>query len=79
MIESEYRRNINPEVRETVQRMLSRVRGAALVYETSDLLQDEPADVDAVLRTITLALKQILGGLYGCIRRGRDRGSRYGH
>lgn len=59
VIEAEYRRNINPEVRETVQRILSRTRGVALVYETSDLLQDEPADLDAILRTIALALKQI--------------------
>jgi two-component sensor histidine kinase len=59
VIEAEYRRNINPEVRQTVQRILSRTRGVALVYETSDLLQEEPADLDAVLRTIALALKQI--------------------
>src|SRR4051794_3121982 len=59
VIEGEYRRNISPEVREVVQRVLSRTRGVALVYETSDLLQEDPADVDALIRTIGLALKQI--------------------
>jgi DNA-binding response OmpR family regulator len=59
VIETEFRRNINPEVREAVQCILSRTRGVALVYETSDLLQDQPADFDAIVRTIGLASKQI--------------------
>jgi DNA-binding response OmpR family regulator/anti-sigma regulatory factor (Ser/Thr protein kinase) len=59
VIEAEYRRQTNPAVRETVQRILGRVRGAVLVYETSEILQDDPADVDELIRSIAAALKSI--------------------
>jgi DNA-binding response OmpR family regulator len=59
VIEAEYRRQTNPAVRETVQRILGRVRGVVLVYETSEILQDDPADIDELIRIIASALKSI--------------------
>lgn len=59
VIEAEYRRQSNPAVRETVQRILGRVRGAVLVYETSEILQDDPADIHELIRSIAVALKSI--------------------
>ncbi len=59
VIEAEYRRQTNPAVRETVQRILGRVRGVVMVYETSEILQDDPTDVDVLIRAIAVALKSI--------------------
>jgi len=59
VIESEYRRAPLGPAREIVQRILSRVHNVALVYETSEALQDEPARIDTVIYTIAPALKQV--------------------
>lgn len=59
VIEAEYRRAPLGPAREVTQRVLNRTRGAALVYETSELLQDDPARIDEIVHAIALALKQI--------------------
>ena len=59
VIEAEYRRQPSPAVRETVQRILGRARGVALVYETSEVLQEDPVRVDGLVHTISNALKHI--------------------
>jgi DNA-binding response OmpR family regulator len=59
VVEAEYRRQASPPVREVVQRILGRVRGAALVYETSEVLQEDPVRVEGLVHTIATALKHI--------------------
>jgi DNA-binding response OmpR family regulator len=59
VIESEYRRAPLGPPREVAQRILGRVRGAALVYETSELLQDDPVSLETLVQAIANALKQI--------------------
>lgn len=45
--------------REVVQQLKSRVRSAALVYEISEALQEDPVEVGSLIRTIASALKSI--------------------
>ena len=59
VIESEFRRQPPGPSREVIQRILGRVRGAALVYQTSEVLQDDPARIDTLVHTIATALKHI--------------------
>jgi two-component sensor histidine kinase len=59
VIEAEYRRQASPVVREAVQRILGRARGVSLVYETSEVLQEDPVRVDGLVHTISTALKHI--------------------
>lgn len=59
VIEAEYRRAPLGPSRELVQRILGRVQGVALVYEMSEVLQEEPARIDTLVHTITTALKHI--------------------
>jgi DNA-binding response OmpR family regulator/anti-sigma regulatory factor (Ser/Thr protein kinase) len=59
VIESEYRRAPLGQSREIVQRILGRVQGATLVYETSNMLQDDPTRIDSLLHVISTALKNI--------------------
>lgn len=48
----------SPE-RDAVQQLKSRIRAAALVYEITEALQDDPVEIGGVLRTIASALKSI--------------------
>ncbi|MBA3945649.1 MAG: response regulator [Herpetosiphonaceae bacterium] len=59
VIESEFRRTPPGASREVVQRILGRVRGAALVYEVSEALQNDPVRVDVLIETIASAVKSI--------------------
>lgn len=59
VIEGEYRRTPPGAAREIVQRILGRVRGAALVYEISNSLQHDPARVDLIIHNTATALKHI--------------------
>ncbi len=59
VIESEFRRTPPGAGREVVQRILGRVRGAALVYEVSEALQNDPVRVDVLIETIASAVKSI--------------------
>ncbi len=59
MIEAEYRRTTHPEIREVIQRILGRVRGALLVHETAAALTGPAVELTGLLRTITGGLKTI--------------------
>ena len=59
VIESEFRRSPPGATREVIQRILGRVRGAALVYDISEVLQHDPVRIDHLVRTIASALKSI--------------------
>lgn len=51
-------RKLSPSVeRDTVQRIRSRVYGAALVYQTSEVLQRDPVEIGALITTISTSLK----------------------
>ncbi|HEY0604398.1 MAG TPA: response regulator [Herpetosiphonaceae bacterium] len=53
-------RKISPgPEREIVQQLKSRVRSAALVYEISEALQDDPVEIGNLVRTIASALKTV--------------------
>lgn len=53
-------RKISPgPEREIVQQLKSRVRSAALVYEISEALQDDPVEIGNLVRTIASALKNV--------------------
>lgn len=53
-------RKISPgPEREIVQQLKSRVRSAALVYEISEALQDDPVEIGNLVRTIASALKSV--------------------
>jgi len=45
--------------REIVQQLKSRVRSAALVYEISEALQEDPVEIGHLIRTIASALKSV--------------------
>ncbi len=59
VIEAEFRRAPLGPSREIVQRILGRVQGVALVYEMSEVLQEDPAHIDTLVHTIATALKHI--------------------
>lgn len=53
-------RKISPgPEREIVQQLKSRVRSAALVYEISETLQEDPVEIGNLVRTIASALKSV--------------------
>ncbi|MBV9788610.1 MAG: response regulator [Chloroflexi bacterium] len=53
-------RKISPgPEREIVQQLKSRVRSAALVYEISEALQEDPVEIGNLIRTIASALKTV--------------------
>lgn len=53
-------RKISPgPEREIVQQLKSRVRSAALVYEITEALQEDPVEVGSLIRTIASALKTV--------------------
>ena len=53
-------RKISPgPEREIVQQLKSRVRSAALVYEISESLQEDPVEIGNLIRTIASALKSV--------------------
>lgn len=57
IVESELRKLSPSPERESVQRIRSRLRGAALVYQISESLQSDPVAIGSVVRTIASALK----------------------
>jgi DNA-binding response OmpR family regulator len=59
IIDAEIRRLPPGQEREAVQRVRMRVRGAALVYQVSELLQTSPVAIGEVIRTTASALKSI--------------------
>lgn len=59
VLEAEFRREPIGAGREALQRVLGRVRGVALVYQTSEALQEDPVRMDKVIQTISTALKSI--------------------
>jgi DNA-binding response OmpR family regulator len=59
IIEAELRRLPPGQEREAVQRVRSRVRGAALVYQVSESLQQDPVRIDEVISITASALKTI--------------------
>jgi DNA-binding response OmpR family regulator len=59
IVDAEIRRQPPGLAREAVQRVKSRVRGVALVYEVSEALQSDPVVIGDVIRTISSALKTI--------------------
>ncbi len=59
IVDAELRKLPPGPEREPVQRIRGRVRGAALVYEVSEILREDPVAFDEVLRTTAAALKSI--------------------
>lgn len=59
IVDAELRKLPPSPERETVQRLRSRVYGAALVYQTSEAVSADLVPIGPLIRTITQALKQI--------------------
>lgn len=59
IIDAELRRVPPGPGREPIQRIRSRVRSAALVYQISAALQNDPVRIDEIIRTTAAALKMI--------------------
>lgn len=59
IIDAEMRKLSPSAERDTVQRIRSRVYGAALVYQTSEALTEDPVELGALIRTIAKALKSM--------------------
>lgn len=59
VFDAEYRRQPPGAGREALQRVIPRLRGAALIYQISEALTGETADFDGLLRTIAFSLKHV--------------------
>ena len=59
VFDSEHRRQPPGPGREALQRVIPRLRSAALVYQISEALTRETADFGSLLRTIATSLKQV--------------------
>jgi len=57
IVDAELRKLSPGAERETVQRLRSRVYGAALVYQTSEALNSDPVAIKPLINTITTSLK----------------------
>jgi DNA-binding response OmpR family regulator len=59
IFDAELRRQPPGVGREALQRVIPRLRGAALIYQISEALTGETAEFDALLRTIASSLKNV--------------------
>jgi two-component sensor histidine kinase len=57
IMDAEMRKLAPSPERDTVQRIRSRVYGAALVYQTSEALQRDPVEIGGLITTIATSLK----------------------